>query len=99
MLREPGDGLFDGRGRQLRIEPDERGAQVAHQHHLALAGAAQRAGGAEGFLVPGDYAFPPQRLLQVRGKRGLHQTVFAVDVGVGHVRFSIGSRFGSHLAH
>ena len=89
MARQLDDGVFNGRAWQLRVEFDQRRAQVAHQHHVALAGAAQRAGGAKSFLIPGIDAVPAQHLLQMLGKGGLHQTVFAVDVGVGHG--SIGS--------
>jgi hypothetical protein len=37
------DGVVDGLRRQLRIEPDQSGAQAADQHHLALGFASQRA--------------------------------------------------------
>ena len=49
-----------------------------------VAGAAQRAVRAEGFLVPGIDALPAQRLFQMLGEGRLNQPVFAVDVGVGH---------------
>ena len=84
VVRQLGDGFVNRTGRQLRVEPGQRRPQVAHQHGIAFAGAAQRAIGAKGFLIPRVNAVPPQHLLQMPGKGGLYQAVFAVDVGVGH---------------
>ena len=85
MVRQLGNGLFNGTGRQLGVEFDQRQAQIAHQHHITLAGAAQRTARAKGFLIPGVGAIPAQNLFQMCRKGGLYQTVFTVDVGIGHV--------------
>ena len=84
VVRQLRHRVFDGGWRQLRVEPGQRLAQVAHQHRLALTAAPQRAGGAKALLVKGIDAVPAQLTLQVLGKRSLHQAVFTVDVGVGH---------------
>ena len=61
--RELLDGLLARRLRQVRVEPRQRRAQVAHQHHLALGRAAQRALRPEGLRVVGVDALPAERLL------------------------------------
>ncbi len=84
MVRQLGHRLVYRRRRQRRVELYQCGPQIEYQHHLALAGTAQRAVGTEGLLVPGIDALPAQHLFQVIGKGCLNQAVFAVDVGVGH---------------
>jgi hypothetical protein len=88
MMRKLDHRLVDRLLRQSRVEPFQRRPQIAHQHHLAFAGAPQRTrictSGAEAFLVPGIDAVPAQHLFQMLGKGRLNQTVFAVDVGVSH---------------
>ena len=46
---------------------DHGGAQVAGQHHLASVGPPERAGRAEGFVVPGVDALPAEDLVQMLG--------------------------------
>jgi len=84
VMGEFGNGFFNGRRRQLRIELDQRSAQVAHQNRVALVAAAQCAVWAKGFLIPQIEAVPAQHRFQMLGKGGLHQSIFAIDVGVGH---------------
>ena len=89
------NGLIDGTGWQLRVEPGQRRSQVAHQHHIARADAPESAIQAKGFLIPCMDAVPVEHFLQVLGNRGLYQAVFAVDVGVGHQLLSIGQTIES----
>ena len=75
------DGLLARRCRQVRVEPLQRRPQVAHQHHIPLGRAPQRALRPERLLVVGVDALPAEHLLQMLGEGLLDQPVFAVDVG------------------
>src|SRR5437763_464054 len=55
-------------------------AQLAPQHRVAFAVAAQVAGRTEGLVVPGIGALPAERVVEVVGERLLDETVLAVDV-------------------
>ena len=89
--------LVDGHRRKLRVQPHQRGAQVALQHGLLRVVAAQRARRAEGLGVPSVDALPAERLLKMVGERLLDQTVFAVEAGHRHAGLLIGQRLGGDL--
>ena len=84
VVRQLADRLFNGARWQKWVEFGQRRPQVTYQHHVTFTGTAQRTGGTEGFLVPGVNAVPTENFFQMLRKGGLYQTVFAVDVGVGH---------------
>ena len=71
--------VLDGRGRQARVEPLQRRAQVAGQHRFPGVGAAEGAVRPEGLLVPGVDAVPAEHPFKMFGKGRLHQTILAVD--------------------
>ncbi len=57
------DGLLPRRERNVRVQPLQRRAQVAHQDHFSLGGATQRAGRPERLRLVGVDALPAERLL------------------------------------
>ena len=75
------NGLFARGFGEVRVEALQGGAEVAGEDDFALAGAAEGAGGAEGFVVVRVKAFPAEDIMQVIGKGLLDQAVFAIDVG------------------
>ncbi len=79
--RELLDGLIAGGVGQVGIEPQNGGAEVADEDDIPLAGAAQRAVGAEGLLVVGEDAVPAEDIMKMVGERRLDQPIFIVDVG------------------
>lgn len=74
-------GRSNGRGRQRRVERDERSAQPIHQHHLAFGFAPQRAAGAEP-LVQRRERLPAERSKEADG-RLLDKLFFSVGVTHG----------------
>jgi hypothetical protein len=72
--------LASGFGK-IGIESRHCLAQVALQDGILQAIAAQAAGEAEGFVVPGLSAFPTELVAEVISEGLLNETVFAVDVG------------------
>ena len=79
--RELLDGPLAGGFGQVGIEPMHGGAEVAGEDDIPLAGAAQRANGAEGLLVVREDALPAEDIMKVVGERLLDEPVFIVDVG------------------
>ena len=96
------DGLLPGRLRDVRVQPRERGAQVANQHDVPLRRATERAVRPEGLRLVGVDALPAEHLFEMLGEGLLDQPVFAVDVAEGHAlsaRLRLrGSRLRGRLA-
>ena len=91
------DGLLAGRFRDVRVQPRERRAQVAHQHDVPLGRATERAVRPEGLRVVGVDTLPAEHLFQMLGEGLLDQPVLAVDVGEGHDLSARRRLWGSRL--
>jgi hypothetical protein len=80
-LRQFLKGVVAGGCGKVGIQSCQRLAQVPFRNRVALTVAAEVAGGAEGFVVPGVGAFPAELIVKIVGEGLLDETVFAVDVG------------------